>query len=214
MPEFIIEHPTRGVFVGWKDSPTTGENYPSFNWSKPRNDESSVRYRSAEAAWDEIDRMPLSVRSGNIGVLLVPERESDEPYRYISRALPTGQGIEKQWVEMLAPIVVRHGTITDLINQTNKMIVEAACWRIRQIYPTAVKVVIAREDSSREDAFYVHHIVLVDGSTVSGIPDTVEEDDPLEEVQSLVGDLWMAADLQSADRIELDITEKSDALPS
>jgi hypothetical protein len=176
MPQFIIENRTRGVFVGWKDSPST------------------------EAAWAMIDGFPDAFQKGT-DVLLVPEGPGSG-YKTISRPLPPVD-VDSEWVKILAPIVVRHRTIGNLLAETNEMIVAAVCWRIRQIHPTAAKVVLAYEDGS----FFVHHVDLEDGSTIPGIPDTVEEDDPLEDVQSLVGDLYREGNLAEADTIELDIEE-------
>jgi hypothetical protein len=136
MNQYIIEHPTRGVFVGWKDSSSTGERYPAFNWSKPRNHESTILFDTAEAAFTEIDRMPEGFHRGGI-------------------------------------------------------------------HPTAAKVVLEHED----DSFYVHHIDLADGTVISGIPDTIDEEDPLEEVQSMVGDLYPLFDMANATTVELDIEE-------
>jgi hypothetical protein len=202
--EFIIEHPTRGVFIGWKDSPSTGEHYPAFAWSRPRNDESTVRFASAEDAWAEIDRMPKGFHD-KMGVLLVPGPDDEPDYRQVSRPIPKGRpvDIEEVWGAMLVPIVARHSTIERLVNETNQAIIAAASWRVRQIHPTARKIVVAFED---ED-FYVNAIVLQDGTTIPGIPDTVEEDDPLEEVQSLVGDLYPLFGMAKVGTVELEIED-------
>lgn len=203
MPQFIIENRTRGVFVGWKDSPTTGEHYPAFGWSKARNHEDVIRFENAEGAWAQVDGFPDAFRTGT-DVLAMPEGD-EIAYKTISRPLPKGPpvDIEEVWGAMLVPIVARHSTIERLINETNQLIVEAVCWRVRQIHPTARKIVVAFED---ED-FYVNAIVLQDGTTISGIPDTVEEEDELEEVQSLAGDLYPLFGMAKVGTVELDIED-------
>lgn len=54
---YIIEHPTRGVYLGFDHSRHTGKWQPKFSWSMPRSDPRVLRYLTIERARQELGKI-------------------------------------------------------------------------------------------------------------------------------------------------------------
>lgn len=58
---FHIEHPSRGVLTTQSE---IGVRIFRFSWSKPRNDPSTMKFATLEAAWRAFDAMPHNKQDG------------------------------------------------------------------------------------------------------------------------------------------------------
>lgn len=71
---YIIEHPTRGAFVEFHHSPTTGQWQPRFSYSGLRTDPSTMWWYDRKGAERELQKILACKRTRGAYVLELPAR--------------------------------------------------------------------------------------------------------------------------------------------
>jgi len=74
MRYWIIESATRGAFVGFDESPRTGQWRPRFRWSIPLSHEEVTRFYSLEGAQEALEEIGSLPGYSNVAVRELEEK--------------------------------------------------------------------------------------------------------------------------------------------